>query len=187
MGAKSAASEAALAVTERGYGRPHNNSHSARRPLSWVRALRAMQAIKLVVVGGAPFVRFKGSFGPLAGAETLASGSATVEGVATPLTVSGKTWRLDAPIMPLGSIIAQKTLVPVSLTTSAGAAISGKLTIELEMRAIDITTGDAYETWPAPKCEPDVLACLQTPANAVDASACGDAFHVLPCWKTAHP
>lgn len=140
-----------------------------------------------VVVGGAPFVRLKGSFG-----SALASGTATIEGVSTPLVVTGKTWRLDAPNMPLGAVIAKKSLVPVSLVpaslaTTAGSTVTGQLTIELEMRDIDITTGDAYETWPAPSCAPDILACLQDPANAVDASACGDAFHVMPCWKTAHP
>lgn len=135
-----------------------------------------------VVVGGAAFVRLKGTF-----TSALTAASATVAGAPVTGVTSGKSWRIDVPNQPLGSILAKKTPVDMTVTPSSGAAVSGVLTLEFEVRDVDVTTGDAYETWPAPKCEADVLTCLQQPANAVDASACGDAFHVLPCWKTAHP
>lgn len=135
-----------------------------------------------VVVSGAPFVRFKGTY-----TEALSAASATIAGADTAGVTSAKTWRIDVPIQPLGGIIAKKTPVDMTVTTAAGATITGQLTIELEVRSVDVTTGDAYEVWPAPQCESAVLTCLQKPENAVDASACGDAFHVMPCWKTAHP
>ncbi|MFO0619144.1 MAG: hypothetical protein U0414_41530 [Polyangiaceae bacterium] len=135
-----------------------------------------------VVVGGAAFQRFKGTY-----TEALTAASATIAGAANAGVTSAKTWRIDVPIQPLGGIIAKKTPVEMTVTTASGATVKGTLTIELETRAIDITDGDAYETWPAPACDATVLACLQQPANVTDASACGDAFHVLPCWKTAHP
>jgi hypothetical protein len=135
-----------------------------------------------VVVNGAALVRFKGTY-----TEALSAVSATIGGAATTGVTSSKTWRVDVPIQPLGGIIAKRTPVDVAVKTAAGVTVNGALTIELEMRDIDVTSGDAYETWPAPGCDATVLACLQQPANAVDASACGDAFHVMPCWKTAHP
>jgi hypothetical protein len=52
----------------------------------------------------------------------------------------------------------------------------------LAIKALAITTGDAYDTWPPPTCTAATRACLAAlPADATDLSSCGEAVLVLAC------
>ena len=52
----------------------------------------------------------------------------------------------------------------------------------LAIKALAITTGDAYETWPPPTCTAATQACLAAlPAGTTDLSSCGEAVLVRAC------
>jgi hypothetical protein len=143
--------------------------------------VKVTSSAESVVVGGVAYVRVKGTFG-----EPLVAAKTSVKGVDVDGVVSGKSWRFDYPLSFMADAIANKNQIWILLTT-AYDDFSGELDATLQMKKTALTTEDPYVVWPAPTCAPTVLTCLQQPANAVDASACGDAFHVLPCWKQAHP
>ena len=50
--------------------------------------------------------------------------------------------------------------------------------VELRLTGLQITTGDPYEVWPTPSCEPSVFACVEAGG---DISACGDYRAVKRC------
>lgn len=130
-----------------------------------------------VLVGGVSLIRVKGIY-----SKTLTGAKATVDGADLAGTVSGKSWSFDYPIPFMSDVVANETPLAITLTTASGH-VSGKLDATLKVDAIELTTDDAYDVWPTPSCDPDILSCIQMPANAVDTSACGDAWNVAPCWN----
>ncbi|MEP7122037.1 MAG: hypothetical protein ABJE95_14050 [Byssovorax sp.] len=142
---------------------------------------KVTSAATSVLVNGVALVRVKGTF-----VDPLVSATTTVNGVAVSGIVSGTTWRFDYPIGFMASAIASLTPIAFTLTTAQGAQ-AGQLGAAIIVKKNALTQGDPYEVWAAPACVPSVLSCVQQPANAVDTAACGDAFHVAPCWKQLHP
>jgi hypothetical protein len=133
-----------------------------------------------VLVNGTPYIRVKGTFtDPLVAAKT------SINGVDVDGTVNGKNWSFDYPLPFMGDAIANQNQIWILLTTKFDD-FSGELDASLKMKAVNLTTGDPYAVWPAPTCTPAMLKCIQMPGNTVDTSACGDAFHVGPCWKQLH-
>jgi hypothetical protein len=143
--------------------------------------IKVTSAAQSVLVNGVPMIRVKGTFG-----ETLVAAKTSINGVDVAGVVSGKTWRFDYPLPFIGGVLANPKQIWILLTT-AHDDFSGELDAALQVRKAALTTGDAYEVWPAPTCAPAILSCLQQPANATDTAACGDAFNVGPCWKQLHP
>ena len=54
----------------------------------------------------------------------------------------------------------------------------------LAIKALALTTGDAYDTWPPPTCTAETQACLAAlPAGTTDLSSCGEAVLVRACRR----
>jgi hypothetical protein len=139
--------------------------------------IKVASAAESVLVGGVALVRVKGTF-----VEPLIAAKSSVDGKDFGGVVSGKSWHFDYPLAFVGDAIAGDKQIWILLTT-AQDEFSGELDASLRMKKVALTTGDPYEVWAAPTCTPAILACISQPANAVDTSACGDAFNVGPCWK----
>lgn len=95
-------------------------------------------------------------------------------------TVSGKTFRVDVPAALVADAIANGALVGV-VVGDARDEYSTSFTPILSPVKVKITTGDAYDVWPAPTCTATLKACFARTANKVDTSACGDAYTVHAC------
>lgn len=143
--------------------------------------VKVISAADPVLVNGVAFIRVKGTF-----VEPLVSAKTSVNGVDVAGLVNGKSWRFDYPLSFMSGAIANQKQIAIVLTTSH-EAFSGALDAGLRMKTAALTTDDPYVVWAAPTCAPAILTCIQTPANAVDTAACGDAFNVAPCWKQLHP
>ena len=62
------------------------------------------------------------------------------------------------------------------------AQLGNRINVMILDKALAITTGDAYETWPPPTCTAATQACLAAlPAGTTDLSSCGEAVLVRAC------
>jgi hypothetical protein len=54
--------------------------------------------------------------------------------------------------------------------------------LQLAVKSLGLTDGDAYDKWPAPTCTATAKACLAAlPAGTVDLGSCGEAIKVQQC------
>ena len=65
---------------------------------------------------------------------------------------------------------------------SSGAEKNKTASIAVNVTALDLTTGDPVQTWPAPSCDQAVRECIESlPATAPDYADCGDYRAVSIC------
>lgn len=120
--------------------------------------------------------------------------------------LAGKSSRAFAAVVAIRGDIAMNarpvdaTHFVVDLTQADVDALAGATGAQLEVvldgttrkrahlglaiKALAITTGDAYETWPPPTCTAETQACLAAlPAGTTDLSSCGEAVLVRACRR----
>lgn len=93
------------------------------------------------------------------------------------------TFHLDWRYAPLHQAIDPHTDY-LSFAASLRDSTPVKKTARLVARVTELalTTGDAYEVWPTPDCQPDSYTCIHDqPAGATDFSACGSYRQVARC------
>ncbi len=138
---------------------------------------------QVFIVGGAEMVRVSGSFtSRLVGATAAFIGpdpKPSWTGV-----VHGSTFHVDVPLDRVAVAVVGAAKLGIVVGTRYDD-FSFAFTPTMKVTRLALTTGDAYQVWPSPTCDAAILACLRAPANAVDTSACGDAFHVQGCLT--HP
>ena len=65
---------------------------------------------------------------------------------------------------------------------TGGATEQKTSRLAVRVAELALTSGDAYEVWPTPACQPETCACIQAqPAGTTDFAACGSYRQVSRC------
>ena len=131
------------------------------------------------VVNGSDNLVYRGSVNALASQMTVTA----PDGAPSVARVDGDTFRLDWPYADLHDAIDPHTQW-LTFTASLNSGVTAKKTARLVARVVGLalTSGDAYEVWPPPVCQPDVYTCYHAqPAGTTDFSGCGTYREVRAC------
>ncbi|NOK21352.1 hypothetical protein [Corallococcus carmarthensis] len=125
------------------------------------------------------------------GSANVAASSLTVtapDGVPTVSRVDADTFNLDWRYGALYQAIdphTQALTFSAALSSGGTAQKTGRLVARVTSLAL--TTGDAYDVWPSPTCQPAVYDCVQNqPTGTTDFSACGTYHDVTRCLYVAN-
>ncbi|APR78182.1 Hypothetical protein A7982_03529 [Minicystis rosea] len=131
------------------------------------------------VLNGSDNLVYRGSVDALATQMTVTA----PDGAPTVAQADADTFRLDWPYAGLHDAIDPHTQY-LTFTAALNSGVTAKKTTRLVARVVGLalTSGDAYDVWPAPVCQPDVYTCYHAqPAGTTDFSACGSYREVLAC------
>ncbi|MFY2558645.1 hypothetical protein ACN469_13535 [Corallococcus terminator] len=109
------------------------------------------------------------------------------DGVPVVAAVDADTYRLDWSYSTVEKAMDPTTL-PLTFTVYQGGQATEQKTARLVPRVtvLELTTGDAYETWPTPSCELAVYNCFHSqPPGTTDFAACGTYRQVSRCRYTS--
>lgn len=129
-----------------------------------------------VVVDGLTVFRAKGR-------STVAMTSIAATAGGAPVTaalVDATHFTIDLPRASVIALAGTAGTVEVTAQLATGAA-ARHAHLGFALRTLGLTTGDAYDKWPVPKCTAAVKTCLAGVADGIDLSGCGDAITVLAC------
>ena len=131
------------------------------------------------VVNGTDHISYRGSVDALASSLTVTA----PDGAPAVSRVDADSFRLDWSYPALHQAIDPHT-VPLNFSAALTSGVSAQKTSRLVARVVDLalTSGDAYDVWPAPGCQPAAYACFHAqPAGTTDYSACGSYREVSRC------
>ncbi|MFT3770368.1 MAG: hypothetical protein QM820_33490 [Minicystis sp.] len=135
------------------------------------------------VVNGIDNISYVGSVDALANTMTVTA----PDGAPAVTRVDADTFRLDWSYSSLHAAIDPHTDY-LTFTAGLTSGTTAKKTTRLVARVVGLalTSGDAYEVWPTPDCEPAVYSCYHgQPAGTTDFSACGTYRQVQRCVYTS--
>jgi hypothetical protein len=130
------------------------------------------------VVNGTSHLTYRGGVNALASSLTVTA----PDGAPTVTSVDADSFNLDWSYASLHQAIDPHT-VPLTFTAALTSGTALK-TSRLVARVVDLalTSGDAYDVWPTPECQPAVYSCIQAqPTGATDFAACGSYRQVTRC------
>lgn len=131
------------------------------------------------VVGGNEPLVYRGS---VDAAATSLSVTAP-DGAPTVARVDADTFQIDWRYPALHQAMDPHT-TPLTFTATLNNGTTVQKTGRLVARvtSLALTTGDAYDVWPTPNCQPAVYDCVQNkPAGTTDFAACGTYREVSRC------
>jgi hypothetical protein len=105
------------------------------------------------------------------------------DGAPTVTRVDADSFRLDWQYPALYQAIDPHT-TPLTFTADLTGGGTVQKTARLVPRVVglELTTGDAYEVWPTPGCDPEVFDCYHdAPAGTTDFGSCGTYREVRRC------
>lgn len=106
------------------------------------------------------------------------------DGAPTVARVDADSFRLDWQYPALHLAIDPHT-TPLTFTadlSGGGGTVEKTARLVPRVVGLELTTGDAYEVWPTPECDPDVFACYNdAPAGTTDFGSCGTYREVARC------
>lgn len=130
-------------------------------------------------VNGTDNIVYRGS------ADVLASDLAVTapDGAPAVSPVDADSHRLDWSYAALHDAIDPHTeRVTFTATQPDGTTASKSARLVARVIGLALTSGDPYQVWPTPACEPGVYACVQSqPAGTTDFAACGSYRQVQRC------
>lgn len=135
------------------------------------------------VVNGTDNRSYRGAVNALASSLTVTAPN----GAPTVARVDADSFRLDWSYTSLHQAIDPHT-VPLTFTAALTSGATAQKTSRLVARVVDLalTSGDAYEVWPAPGCQPATYSCVQAqPAGTTDFAACGSYHQVMRCLSAS--
>lgn len=130
-------------------------------------------------VNGTDNIVYRGSV------DTLASNLAATapDGAPAVAPVDADTYRLDWSYADLHDAIDPHTeRITFTATQADSTTVSKSGRLVARVIGLALTSGDPYQVWPTPACDPAVLACVQSqPAGTTDFAACGSFRQVQRC------
>ena len=137
----------------------------------------------LYAVNGASTLLYRGSADALANQLTVTA----ADGAPAVARVDADSFRLDWSYPALHLAVDPPTS-PLTFTAALTGGGTAQKTARLATRVVGLalTTGDAYEVWPTPACDPAVYACFHgAPAGTTDFGACGTYRQVARCAQAS--
>ena len=126
-----------------------------------------------IVVDGATVFRVQGRSTVAMTAVASTAGAAAL--------VDPQHFTIDLSRADVAALAGTTTTLAVSATLATGT-VTRHANLTFSIKALGLTTGDAYAQWPAPTCTAKLKACLTAlPGGAIDLSSCGDANTTLAC------
>ena len=131
------------------------------------------------VVNGTDHLSYRGGVTALTSSLTVTA----PDGAPTVTSVDADSFRLDWSYTSLHQAIDPHT-VPLNFTAALPGGTTALKTSRLVARVVSLalTSGDAYDVWPTPDCQPAVYSCIHAqPTGATDFAACGSYRQVTRC------
>ncbi|XXF76193.1 hypothetical protein P2318_24460 [Myxococcaceae bacterium GXIMD 01537] len=131
------------------------------------------------VINGTDHIVYRGRADALADTFTVTA----PDGAPVVSRTSADSFRLDWSYSALHQAIDPHT-VPLTFSAqlTGGAAVQKTSRLVARVVELALTSGDAYDVWPVPPCQPATLSCLQAqPTGTTDFSACGSYRAVAHC------
>ncbi|RKH17704.1 hypothetical protein D7Y13_38655 [Corallococcus praedator] len=136
------------------------------------------------VVNGLQSLVYRGNVDAAASSLTVTA----PDGIPAVGNVDADSFKLDWSYDTLKQAMDPHT-TPLTFTAALNAGGTAQKTGRLVGRvtSLALTTGDAYDVWPSPTCQPATYDCVQNqPAGTTDFSACGTYRQVTRCLYVAN-
>jgi len=131
------------------------------------------------VVNGTDNISYRGAVNALASSLTVTA----PDGAPVVTRVDADSFRLDWSYTALHQAIDPHT-VPINFSAALTSGVTAQKTSRLVARVVDLalTSGDAYDVWPMPECQPAAYTCIHAqPVGTTDFSSCGSYRQVTSC------